>query len=174
MQKILTRREKIILYLTTGVFFSALIFKFVLIKIINRNEILNKEIGISQLKLNKYRWLLQQKDQIQNKYGKLSSPLKESGQQDSLVGALADLESLAQNANIRIIDIRPQTPKNLDLYQELVIELRAEGTIEGFLNFVYNLEAPLSLLKIKRFRLAAKPNSSILEGSFSISRISPF
>ncbi len=175
MLKILSKRERTILYTTVGVFIFAVGFNFIIAPILNKNDSLSKEIILSRAKLKKYLWLLSQKDYIQGKYNKLSSTLKVSAEEpDSLVAVLTELESLARNANIRIIDIRPQAPRGSDLHKELTIDLRAEGAMTGYLNFIYNLENSLSLLRIRKFQLTAKANSAVLEGSFSISRISPF
>ena len=61
---------------------------------------------------------------------------------------------------------------NLELYKEILIDLRTEGTQEGYLKFFYNIENSLALLRIKKFRLTAKTNTQTLEGSFSISQLS--
>ncbi len=172
MLKILNKRERIILYATLGVAIFAVGFNFFIAPILAKNDYLNKEIALARAKLRKYRWLLSQKDYIQGKYNKFSSALKISGeQQDSLTSALSEVENLAKDANIRIIDIRPQTSRGSGLYQEMLIDLRTEGAMEGYLKFIYNLENSLSLLRIKRFQLSAKPNTAALEGSFSISKI---
>lgn len=170
MIKVLTKRERIILYVTIGMLVFAISFNFVIAPVLTKNDGLNKEINLARAKLKKYFWLLSQKDYIQAKFSKFSTTFRISGEkQDTLVSALSELENLAKNANIRIIDVRPQTSRGLDLYKEVLIDLRAEGTMEGYLNFIYNLENSLSLLKIKRFQLTAKPNTPTLEGSFSIS-----
>ena len=115
-----------------------------------------------------------QKAIIQGKYSKLSTnPDLSSKQSDTMMASLSELENLAKNANIRIIDIRPQT--NLEassLMREVTIDLKADGEFEGYLKFIYDLENSLSLLRIKRLQLSSKPNSQFLEASFSISRIS--
>jgi hypothetical protein len=118
---------------------------------------------------------LSQKEKIKNAYKKLSDDLSfSSGEANSLVSALSELERIAQNANIRIIDIRPQSlAKSAGLYKETAIDIRAEGQIKDYLKFIYSLESTFSLLRIKRFQLGAKPNNNqLLEGSFSISQIS--
>jgi hypothetical protein len=174
MQKLLTKREKSIFYITVGVIISAIGFNFLIAPILTKNDILNREINLNRKKLQKYLRLLAQKDYMQGKYGSLatSASLNEK-QQDILVIALSELEELSKSANIKITDIRPQsTAKSLIGYKEAIIELRAEGTIEGYLKFIYNLEHSLTLLKIRKFRLTAKPNSQALEGSFSISQLS--
>lgn len=166
--------EKIILYLTISVIVFSIGFNFLIAPVLTKNENLNKEINITKVKLKKYLQLLSQKDYIQNKYNKLSVYLKDStAEKDTLVGALSELENLAKASGVRIIDIRPQSSsKGPDLYKEILIGLKTEGAMEGYLKFIYNLENSPSLLKIKRFQLNAKPNIQVLEGSFSISKLS--
>ena len=173
MIKVLTKRERIILYATIGIIIFTVVFNFLLAPILTKNDILNKEINITRIKLNKYLRLLSQRAYIQNKYNKFSSTFKipEQGG-DTLVAALSELETLAKNANIRILDIRPQASKTSDIYKENLIEARTEGGMEGYLKFIYDIENSLSLLRIKRFQLNAKPGASGLEGSFSISQLS--
>jgi hypothetical protein len=173
MIKVLTKRERIILYTTIGIIIFALGFNFLIAPLLTKNENLNREIVLSRTKLKKYLRLLSQKDYIEKKYNKFSTPLKGSQEgTDAFVNALSELENLAKAANIRIVDIRPQSAKSLALYKETLIDLRTEGTMEGYLKFIYNLENSLSLLRIKRFQLNAKPNSPTLEGSFSVSQLS--
>lgn len=173
MQKILAKREKIILCITIGVVIFSIVFNFLIAPVIKKAETLNKEINIIRIKLKKYMRLLAHKDYIQEKYNKFTSGLNlSSASKDTTVSSLSVLEALAKDANIRIIDLRPQTIKNLDLYKEIIIDLRAEGTIEGYLKFIYNIDNSLSLLRIKKFQLNAKPNTQALESNFSISQLS--
>jgi Tfp pilus assembly protein PilO len=172
--RVLTKREKTILYITIVIFILSLGFNFFIVPILTKNEKLNKEIILARTRLKKHLQLLSQKEYIQSEYNKFSSNYKASNQQEGTLGsALSELENLAKNANIRIVDIRPEATKNLALYKEILIDLRTEGTMEGYLKFIYDLENSLSLLRIKRLRLSSKLNSQALEGSFSISQLSP-
>jgi hypothetical protein len=94
--------------------------------------------------------------------------------QDSLVAALSELQNLAKNAKIRIIDLRPQqvAKTNKKSGKEITIDMRAEGSMEGYLKFIYDIENSLWVLHIKKFQLLAKNNSSALEGVFTISQVS--
>lgn len=164
MQKILIRRERIILCLAVSVIALSAIFNLLLKPVLKKREILNKRIEIARTKLKNYIRLLSRKDYIQDKYKKLTSGLNISAEnKGTLVTALSVLENLAKDANIHIIDIRPQAA---------LVDLRTEGSMEGYLKFLYNLENSLSLLRIKKFQLNAKPNSPVLEGVFSISQLS--
>lgn len=173
MQRILTKRERLAFFITIGVIIFAVVFNFLLAPILTKNENLNKEINFLRTKLKKYQWLLAQKDYIQDQFSKFSKTYKVSEEQDPLVNALSELENLAKEANIRIIDLRPQaTARNVSGYKEISIDLRTEGAMENYLKFIYHLENSLSLLKINKMQLSAKANTAVLEGSFSISQLS--
>ncbi len=173
MQKILTKREKKVLYITVGIIIFSVIFNFLIWPVINKNDLLNKEISVSAAKLKKYLRLLAQKDYIRGKYNEFSRYLNEHKTEDTAVSTLSELGNLAKSANIRIIDMRPQAAKaSGQSYKEIEIDLRTEGAMEGYLKFIYTIENSLSLLRIKRFQLNAKPNAQLLEGVFSISQIS--
>ena len=173
MPKIITQREKIILYTTVGVIILALAFNFLIAPLLNRAGALNKQASIIQTKLRRYVLLLKGKDYIRTRFNKFASrlTLSDIGKNGSLT-ILEALEALAKDANIRIIDIRPQAQGGADLHKETAVDLRTEGSMEGYLKFLYDIENSLSLLEIKRFQLSAKPNTQALEGSFSISQLS--
>jgi len=174
MPQFLKKREKLIIYSTIGTIIFAVIFNLLIAPVLTKNENLNREIDLVRVKLKKYLWLLKQENYIQNKYNKFSSTFKVSEQQeDTLVSALSELENLTKAASIRLIDIRPQGfAGNLAGYKEILIDLRTEGAMEGYLRFIYDLENSLSLLRIKKFQLTAKPYAILLDGSFSISQLS--
>lgn len=172
MIKILNKREKIILWLTAGVIAFSIIFKFFIMPVLTKNDDLNKEIKLTQAKLKRSLRLLKQKDYIKSKYSKFLPLDNVSGEpQDTSVSVLSELERLAKNANIHIIEIRPETTKKLGLYKEIFVDLRAEGAMSGYLKFIYDIEHSPLLLKIKKLQLTAKSNAQTLEGSFSISQL---
>jgi len=172
MQKILTRREKTVLYLTAGVIVFALVFNFLLMPLFARLSRLNKEISLTRMKLVKYSWLLSQKDALLAKYAAVATSGNASGQGDPLLSGLSTIEGLAQQSNIRIIDIRPDMQvKSTAQHKEALIELRAEGEAKGFFAFIYNLENSLTLLKIKKFQLSLRPGNQALEARFTIAAL---
>lgn len=170
MQKVISNKEKVFLYLTLGVIVLSAGLNFIIIPFLSRNEALNQEIYINKAKLNKYVFLLRKKAIIQDKYNKISTRFAgknvELNKTDSV---LSGLDSLAKTADIRILDMRPQgILKN----KELVIDLKTEGEMENYLKFLYNFKYSLPLLRIKKFQLNAKPNTQSLEGVFTISQLS--
>jgi hypothetical protein len=161
------------LKITAGVLLLFLAYNLGLNRLLDKYESLNKEIGLSALKLKKYLRLLSQKENIRAQAGSFSGwPGLSAENKDHLVGVMSGLEALAKGAGLRIIDIRPQNPRQGRTRQEILIELRTEGNMEGYLKFAYDLENSLLFLQIKKMQLSAKPNSSFLEGLFSVCRLS--
>lgn len=169
MMKILNKREKFIAYSLVLLICLWVVGSVFILPFLKRNESLNKEIQFTSAKLNKYKWLLSNKERILKKYGGDGAlALSSSGLE---VNLLSELESAAKLYGIVIIDIRPQGvfqdpqgPKGAS------VDLRAEGSIQDFLKFIYAIENSISMFNISRFHLKSKSNSSLLEGSFSISQ----
>ena len=175
MKKILSKRERLILYSTIGLILFSIIFNFLIAPALKRNDDLNKEIALTRLKLKKYMRLMSEKEAINARYAQFSLHAANLTDQkrDTALSALSELENFAHDAGIRILDIRPQALKTLGAYKENNVELKTEGSMEGLLKFMYDIEHSLSLLEITRLRLALKPGSSLLEAVFSISSLSP-
>ncbi len=169
MQRILTKREKVILFLAAGLIGFSAVFNFLLLPVLRKNDALNKEVRITRSRLAKYLHLLSQKEDIQIKAGELSAGLDLSGQQkDALAVILSELEGLAKNADIRLVDVRPKAGRG----KEVTVDIKTEGDMQGYLKFIYSLENSLTLLTVSKFRISAKANSQYLEGNFSVSQIS--
>jgi len=168
--RVVSKREFVILFITVGVVVFSILFNTALVPILQKNEVLDKKIALSKRKLMSYRRLLSQKEKIKNEYSSFFSGAPGQGKQgDSSVAALYLLENLAQEARIRIIEIRPQGgAEEGSAGKNTLFFMRTEGELEGYVKFIYELENPLSLILIKSFQLSVKPNTQVLEGSFVV------
>ena len=170
--KILSLREKRILWVVVGLLAVGLPAQILVFPLLESHRDLDKKILAAQIKANKYERLIQRKDALQKKYQAISFVLKNSsGAQETIVEGLSELESLARESGIRILDIRPQLLKKDSSIKETGIELKAAANMEGFIRFIYKVERSLTLFKIKKIQLTTKPGSPMLEGSFSIARL---
>jgi hypothetical protein len=148
----------------------SILFHIALVPVLQKNELLDKKIALGRKKLMSYRLLLSQKETIKNAYSSFFSKAPGWGKRgDTSVDALFILENLAQEAGIRIVEIRPRggmdegsTGKNA------VFFLRTEGALEGYVKFMYELENPLSLIHIESFQLSTGSNVQAFEGSFVV------
>lgn len=172
MSRVLKKREQLLLYIIFGLLSASLIFKFVVYPFWQNNQSLNKEIARTKLKLIKYLEVLNRRDAL-DKYPD-SSPgltaLQHKG--DSPVAILAELEHISQKTNVKILDIRPQTITRASRIKEISFDLRTEADIESYLNFIYEIENSIFLLKIKKILLRATAVSAFLEGAFTIMQTS--
>lgn len=165
----MTKREKTLIYLTAAIIIFSVLLNILILPLLNKYELLNKEINIARARLIRYTRLLSQKENIEKEYGKLLSDVKLSDrQQDAPMAILSELENLAKAANVRIIDIRPQSQQGKAAHRQVLVDFRTEGDMQGHMKLIYNIENSLLLLKIKRFRLSSKPNTQVLEGGFSV------
>jgi hypothetical protein len=148
---------------------SSLILNFIAYPLWQRNRALNSEITKTRLKLIKFLEVLNKKEGGQNFSPESSSDLRALEQkQDTLVAVLAELELLSQKANIKILDIRPQTLTKTHQAKETSFDLRLEGDIEGYIKFIYGIENSVFLLRIKKIQLRAKADSALIDGAFTI------
>lgn len=172
MQKILAKREKIILYAAIALLIFSVGLNFIIQPILKKNDMLNKEISVTRAKLSRALKLLSQKDIVEGRYNKFFSafPVFEKSE-DTPVSILSALEAVAVNSEMRIIEMRPQAGKKIGPYQEAVIDLRTEGSIESYIRFIYEIDNSLAALQIKKIQLNAKPNAYALEGIFSITQV---
>lgn len=172
MQKIFNKRERLIFYVTVGVVGFALVFNFLLVPVLSRFENLNRQIRSLRQKLNKYTVLVSQKEFLESRYAQFSPFSVEGTGVNGPLSSLAQLESMAKNSGIRIIDMRPggMTAKGRS---ETLIDLRAQGSVENYFNFIYELENSLTLMRVKGLQLNARPGTSDLEATFSIAQFFP-
>ncbi len=174
MFKLLSKREKIIFNVLIGLTVTVFTLKFIILPIFKKNESLNKEIQINRKKIKKYSGLMSQSEVILKRYEELSSAFKtQKIGEEAPMEAISLLEGIGKNANIRIIEIRPRgVTRDSTKHGELFIDLRAEGSMEGYLRFIYDIENSLLLLNIQKCQLTAKRGSQLLEGNFVIAHFS--
>ncbi len=168
--RVFSKRETVVLFVTVGVVFFAVFFNTALAPVLRKNDLLDRKIVLSKRKLANYRLLLSRQEKIRNEYRKFFSGAWGQGKTgDTAVAALYLLENLAKEARVSIIEIRPRGGSE-DGFSEknTLFFLRTEGALEGYVRFIYELENPLSLIRIRSFQLNARPNSQALEGSFVV------
>lgn len=171
MQKVFTKREKTIFFITIGIVIFSIVFSFLLLPVFREYAQLNNEVNIVRFRLKKYLRLASRKDYLEDKQKKFAAGLNFSVDTgDASVATLSALEELTKEANIKIIDIRPQSASGRGLSRELVIDLRTEGAMEGYLKFLYNIEHSLLLLTVKKFQMSARLQQPALQVNLSVSQ----
>ena len=172
ISKALSKRERIILFATLGLIALSLMLNFILLPFIYKYKALNRQIVRFQLELRKSNRLMARAEGIREEFKQVSSLAQVAvGQQQTVTLVLGQIEQLANQAGLRIIDIRPQAPRELGQYKEAILELRQEGSMQGFLKFLYDLENPPYLLRVKKLQLSSKVTKGLLQGQLLVSKI---
>lgn len=171
MLKVSGKKKKQILFIIAGILVFNAIFTLAVKPFLAKNELLNKEIRVTRLKFKQYLGLLSRKGSLGQRYGELPSLSGEPGiTQNGSVEMLSDIEVLAKKSNLQITDIRTQFSDNASDFKENLVRLKTEGDMESYLKFFYNLESPLLLMDVKKFRLSVKSSFGLLEGDLLISQ----
>jgi len=170
----LKKRERAILYLTCILIVLSLIYNFIFEPIIKRYDLLKQEILKKQVNLQKYLYLLSQKEKIKQEFGQFSKSLKAKPQEEQeMAEVLSQIEDLSRRASVHISQIKPQGFKDFKTYKEFLVEIRAEAKIESLVQFIYDLQSPPQLLKTKKLLLNTKSTApDTLEATLLITKIS--
>ncbi|MBF0522519.1 MAG: hypothetical protein HQL24_05615 [Candidatus Omnitrophica bacterium] len=169
MLKQLNKREKLLFYITmTSVILTVAAHIFIL-PWLQKRDALTRQIAFIKTKLNKSLALLQQKDSFADVLEQSRAWAEElEKSKDPAVAVLLELESLAKKSGITITDIRPRSSSGISSHKELVIDVRTQGAIKSYIQFMFDVKHSMSLLNIKKFQLNVKTNGDVLDGAFSI------
>ncbi|MCX5716135.1 MAG: type 4a pilus biogenesis protein PilO [Candidatus Omnitrophica bacterium] len=169
-----TQRER---FLFIGIVCIAVIFAVYLLVLdpLYRNwSELRLESETAKRKLLKNLKLLADKNELEKGYDKYKDYLqREADKEQDVASALKEIEDTAQRAGAKITSIKPKGEKLLKGYKTYNIELIAEGKIDQFLKFMYELEGSKKLFKIERLILSLKSSQSdLLKGTLLIIKVS--
>ncbi|MEW6009412.1 MAG: type 4a pilus biogenesis protein PilO [Candidatus Omnitrophota bacterium] len=168
----LSKREKIFLYITAGLIAGSLGFKFIFEPLLRLSDRLNQKLKVSQSQLRRLQRLSSGKP-IKEDYELSLASIKMAKSADAEMARLfGEIESMAKDAGVNILNLRPQEIEDKKVYKKFSLELKSEGTSKQILQFVFLIESSPLLLKIDRFQLAANASSKgLLSASLTLSRL---
>ena len=113
------------------------------------------------------------KEQIEEEFEKYVQYLERSGSDaEESKKFLGEIESLAQQSNVDLVDIKPQKPKEVDFYKEYSVEIEAEGEIADLTTFLHHINMSAQLLRVEKLRLNAKESENkMLKSSMLITKV---
>lgn len=169
----LSKKEKVGLGIAVAFALLASFDRVIVEPINDRIQQINREINISEKQLGRDLRNLNQKEVITEEYQKYIQYVKKVGSDEEEVAKiLVDIEELARKSRVYLVNIKPQSSKEIDFYKEYTIEINIEGEMEPIMNFLYHLNSSAQLLRAEklRFNLGAK-DSSIIKVSVLITKI---
>ena len=169
----LSQKEKIGLSAAITFMVIASFDRLVIDPIFAKLKQMSQEIKISEKQLGHDLRNVHQKDQISELFGQYVAYVERSGSDEEEVGKiLAEIEALARKSNVHLVDVKPQTPKEVDFYKEYDVEVEAEGEIVPLMEFLHQLNTSDQLLRVEKLRLnSKKKGKQTLKASMLIGKI---
>lgn len=168
-----TKREKQIFYICVSLITLLILERIVFRPLADKLAGLNQEIQLKETRLIKGLRAQGQRDKIIKDYKSYEGYLKLKGSDEEIVSELLrEIERLARESTVSILDIKPQSMNKRAMYKEYTIEVRSEATFKDIITFLYRLNNSLLLLRVEKLVLSLKEeNSDILKISMLLSGI---
>lgn len=172
--KNMSKRERYIALAAVSFVFAAVIYNFVIDRIVRQWQSLNDRMGLRTSALKKDIALLASRKTLEANYAKFSKYIRSgNSEEESAAETLAYLENLSRSDLCLILNIKPIGSRDLVSYKEMLIDLSCEGSIGQLTKFLYDIENTKdAILKVRHFVLTSKAGQDgALKGSFLISKI---
>lgn len=169
----LSKREKLILYISAFVFSLMLLDRLIISPVFYKMVSLDKEIEekIQGIKRNLY--LLSYKEKIEKEveyYQQFTSSPKT--EEEEMTAMLKDIETIANKATVYLLDMKPAGFKENGTHKEVMVKLSCEATMEQVTDFIYNIESSKGLFTVTRYQISPKSkDSSVARCSMSVSKL---
>ena len=172
--KKLKNNERILVFVTGIVAAMALAYSLLIEPVTSQWGILDKQIKAKRVAARQNITLLSNYSAIEEEYKKFSSNAQASAfKEEDVTAGFEELEILAKSNSIAIMTIKPQSAKDSSSLREIVLEITAEADARALSKFLYELERPKNLFRVKRFTVvpASSKGSMGLRCTFVISKI---
>ena len=155
----MSKKEKN-LFLVTAIFVGfALLYRLVLLPGIGKSRTLNHQIQLKREMIGNALSLLNQKEDIQRKSQKFANYAKGNlSEEEETAVFLKEVEDIAKNSSVQLIDLKPYSAERKDFYIEYRIEIETESNMNQLVAFIHNLQGSDSLLRVIKFRINPKPD----------------
>ncbi|UCB57597.1 MAG: type 4a pilus biogenesis protein PilO [Candidatus Omnitrophota bacterium] len=169
----LSKRERLILYITAIGIIAVFFDKIVLRQVMSRLNSLNKEIFMQEKILERSLYISSQEEPIAEEYKKYAEDLKQAASdEEEKSKLLSEIGELARKASVFLADIKPAPVKKIGVYKQYTVEIEVESKISFLTDFIYQLEKSPRLLRVRDFRLTPKKKgSSTLMARMTITQV---
>jgi Tfp pilus assembly protein PilO len=157
------KREYILFYAIAGLLGIWLISSVIFAPFHSRLAELARSVTVQESKYKKGVSLLAIKEEINKAYERYATYFSVQGYSDeeTIASFLKAVEKISRESGLTILDMKPQKESKSDKYsKQYQINIKAEGHMQEFINFLYALhDAPL-LFSIEKMTIAPKSEDS--------------
>lgn len=104
---------------------------------------------------------LQRKEAVEAGYEKFRPFVRHAGtDEEENAALLSEMERLARSHQVVLVDMKPRETIPREFHKEYVAELDAEAEMANLVNFIYQLEQSVQLVRVSNVTLSAKEAKS--------------
>jgi len=168
----LSRREKIILYITAVVLALLILMKLIVEPIYSNIKSLDREIVDRESQIKSDMKIVARKDRIRAETKTYTSYVTVPASEDEAMTALLkEIEGLANKSQVYVVDIKPGGVREADSAKKYMVSITCEGKMEQITDFLYAIESSNKLFKVERYQISPKSaESTTAQVSMTISQ----
>lgn len=169
----LSKSEKTFLVVAMVAVFIALFDRVVMQTILHKSATIEEDIRAKESALRSDIRLLSQKDRIEHEgQGFSAYAVEGTSQEEEISTVLKEIERLAREASVNLIEIKPTDLKAEKVVKKYVLSVSAEGTLSQLAAFIFRMESSKNLFAVDTYSLTVKDrDKGILRCAMSISKI---
>jgi len=158
------KREKIIFSLVMGIITIFLIQRVILSGLGVKISDLNKKIKLSEAAIKSGLSIQKNKEKIIQDYKEYAPFLTtETQDKDVVARFLKEVEKITQESGLSVVNLTPDNKFEVTAeYKKCKAELRLEGDLEKFLNFLNKVQGREMLIKIDKLTVSSKDDQGKL------------
>ncbi|OGX35715.1 MAG: hypothetical protein A3C36_03170 [Omnitrophica WOR_2 bacterium RIFCSPHIGHO2_02_FULL_52_10] len=168
----LSKRERMIFYVTVAVVGLGAMDKFILSPILHKITHLTEVIAQQEEEIKQSLIIISEENRIEEETKAYQSFLSPAlTEEKAITEFLKEVENIAKQSSVYLIDMKP-TVKNEDAAStKYFVKLNFEAQMEQVMNFFYHVSIFNQLIKVEDFQLRPKTEgSSIISCDMSISK----
>ncbi len=170
----MSRRERLLFYLTMIIIGVFVVHWWVLRPTLTRSHALSQQIQLKKRMIESSLYLLKQKAEILESAGRFAKYGKQGlSEEEEAAFLLRQIEETAKKSSVQMIDLKPYSARRIDSRIEYKVELEIESPINQLMTFIYNLQNSDDLLRTSKFRISPREgNPSVLKAYLTITKVS--
>ncbi len=169
----LSSRERTILIISVFVIFVVFSDRLILGPIMGQIQTLDSTIGEKEVLLKSNIRILSNRERILKEVEMYKKyPLEALSSEDELAAVLAQIEELADEDEVYLVDSSPSGTRREGLLKAYVVKVDCEGLMDQIVRFMHSIEKSKKLLRISNLRLRPKERGSdVLSCRMSVEKI---
>lgn len=121
-----------------------------------KDEIRSQQGNIfqSQKDLKKYAYAIREEKVVEQRLKSYMVALKQKGSDEQeMTKVLSDIEAVAENTGIKIINMEPGKIKRINFYNYFPVDVQTEGSLKKICEFLYALESKANHFYVDEIRI---------------------